>query len=68
MENRKTDLMIAAGIGIGGFIIGFIAGKLTSKKCDCLDCDNFACDRCNFDEDPFSEDCSCDKDCSACTD
>lgn len=58
MENRKNDLMIAAGIGIGGFILGFITAKITGRKFNHLPCDS--CVLCGADE--------CDYDCDNCDD
>ena len=48
MRSRKSELIVAAGLGIGGFILGFISAKLTSRKHD--QCDFFG------DYDKFSKD------------
>lgn len=37
MRSRKSELIVAAGLGIGGFILGFISAKLTSRKHDHCD-------------------------------
>ena len=78
MENRKNDLMIAAGIGIGGFVLGFIVAKITGKKHRCAYCeldDNYDsdnvgcdgdCDNCEFAEECYYDTVGCDGDCENC--
>lgn len=64
MENRSKELMIAACIGIGSFVLGFVTAKLTCgrKKLEC-DCDTRICceDECVGDCEncEYAGDCSC---------
>jgi len=65
MGNRRNDLLIAACIGVGSFVLGFITAKLAcgckKSACSCDDeciccgaeCDG-VCEACDF-----ADDCEC---------
>lgn len=65
MENRKNDLMIAACIGVGSFVLGFVTAKLVGcrkKENDTCICCCDGCDE-NCESCEFADECRSDYDC-----